>query len=98
MRASTGRLFADLPVLFAKADVGLLPERWSTVGERHSILSSKFSSLRPPLVGIFHRCGKGNTRIGRPTIAAPFEPTESQEDPSGVARRHPDVIARCKDP
>jgi CRISPR-associated protein Cas1 len=32
---------ADLPVRFADADAGLIPERWSTVGERHSILSSK---------------------------------------------------------
>jgi len=32
---------AEVSVRFAKADVGLIPERWSTVGERHSILSSK---------------------------------------------------------
>jgi len=32
---------APLPVRFAQADVGLIPERWSTVGERHSILSGK---------------------------------------------------------
>ena len=32
---------ADLPVRFADADAGLIPERWSTVGERHSIISSK---------------------------------------------------------
>jgi CRISPR/Cas system-associated endonuclease Cas1 len=32
---------ADRPVRFADADAGLIPERWSTVGERHSILSGK---------------------------------------------------------
>jgi CRISPR-associated endonuclease Cas1 len=32
---------ADLPVRFAKVDIGQIPEHWSRVGERHSILSSK---------------------------------------------------------
>ena len=54
--------------------------------------AGQFSSLRP-LVGIFHRCGKGNTRTGRPTIVAAFEmQTESQEDPSG---RHVAILMSC---
>ncbi len=32
---------ASIPVRFAKADAGRIPDQWSTLGERHSILSSK---------------------------------------------------------
>ncbi len=35
------KVLASIPVRFANADTGRIPDHWSSLGERHSILSSK---------------------------------------------------------